>query len=368
MLKITVAAALVAGSNAFVPAARGRTATRASMSSPDYLSQIEDDETLKERAKEREKYLDGIVTESDAQGAASNMDAFVDFAEGFDGGDGQVGVVGDGSNAMETFDRSEVVSGDSSRNTVMMAKDLKQSASERLERSKLVADSKSTQILSFGAEGTGYAEELKAKGMSKMKDGEDQLKVRRQQLENWHQQQGLRSAQRQRLDDMDALTGGEAYAAKKRGGSRGYFDDLSGDKGIMNSNVDDDPLSGVMPSGSGSVISNFVKEGPKVPVAGDVVPGPPQFTTHHTVTSRSNLKIHVANPGMAFQDFTAAFTADSHPSFVVTPEVGTLERRNGDPTEFTVIYRPEAIGNHQATLVIKTKVRTWTHVITSTSQ
>uniref|UniRef100_A0A7S1TY38 Uncharacterized protein n=3 Tax=Phaeomonas parva TaxID=124430 RepID=A0A7S1TY38_9STRA len=269
---------------------------------------------------------------------------------------------------METFDRSEVVSGDSSRNTVMMAKDLKQSASERLERSKLVADSKSTQILSFGAEGTGYAEELKAKGMSKMKDGEDQLKVRRQQLENWHQQQGLRSAQRQRLDDMDALTGGEAYAAKKRGGSRGYFDDLSGDKGIMNSNVDDDPLSGVMPSGSGSVISNFVKEGPKVPVAGDVVPGPPQFTTHHTVTSRSNLKIHVANPGMAFQDFTAAFTADSHPSFVVTPEVGTLERRNGDPTEFTVIYRPEAIGNHQATLVIKTKVRTWTHVITSTSQ
>jgi hypothetical protein len=39
---------------------------------------------------------------------------FVDAEDGFDGGDGQVGVVGDGSNAMETFDNREVISASSS--------------------------------------------------------------------------------------------------------------------------------------------------------------------------------------------------------------------------------------------------------------
>ena len=33
---------------------------------------------------------------------------FVDATGGFDGGDGQVGVVGDGSNAMDTFDNRDV--------------------------------------------------------------------------------------------------------------------------------------------------------------------------------------------------------------------------------------------------------------------
>lgn len=33
---------------------------------------------------------------------------FVDAEGGFDGGDGQVGVVGDGSNAMDSFDERDV--------------------------------------------------------------------------------------------------------------------------------------------------------------------------------------------------------------------------------------------------------------------
>ena len=38
----------------------------------------------------------------------SDYTGFVDAEDGFDGGDGQVGVVGDGSNAMEQFDNREV--------------------------------------------------------------------------------------------------------------------------------------------------------------------------------------------------------------------------------------------------------------------
>lgn len=45
------------------------------------------------------------------------MQNFKDAEGGFDGGDGQVGVVGDGSNAMESFDNREV--GDGERNDIV---------------------------------------------------------------------------------------------------------------------------------------------------------------------------------------------------------------------------------------------------------
>jgi len=296
------------------------------------------------------------------------MDGYVDFGEGFDGGDGQVGVVGDGGNAMQTFDTSEVVTGQNTQSAkVIMAKDMKKTAEERLEQSRLVKDSRSTQILSFGAAGTGYAENLKEKGMSKVdKYGEDKLHVRRQQLENWHTQQGLRSAQRQRLNEMDELEGGSNFAHQRQGGSRGYFDDLSGDESVM-TRKNDDPFADIMPSGSGSVLSNFKKEGPSLPAEG-LQPGPAMWTTEHTVVAGSTYKIMVENPTMAFQDFVCGFTADSSPSFTVTPQSGTLERRNTHKaTEITVIYKPGEIGLHKATLVIKSKARTWTHVLNGTT-
>ena len=45
----------------------------------------------------------------------SDYTGFVDAQDGFDGGDGRVGVVGDGSNAMETFDNREVISASGSQ-------------------------------------------------------------------------------------------------------------------------------------------------------------------------------------------------------------------------------------------------------------
>lgn len=44
---------------------------------------------------------------------------------------------------------------------------------------------------------------------------------------------------------------------------------------------------------------------------------------------------------MGFEDYYAAFTSDSHPSFSVRPEAGRMDRRGGEPTELTVNCRPQ---------------------------
>ena len=43
---------------------------------------------------------------------------------------------------------------------------------------------------------------------------------------------------------------------------------------------------------------------------------------------------------MGFEDYYAAFTADSHPSFSVSPCAGRMDRRGGEPTELVISCKP----------------------------
>ena len=47
---------------------------------------------------------------------------------------------------------------------------------------------------------------------------------------------------------------------------------------------------------------------------------------------------------MGFEDYYAAFSADSHPSFSVQPAVGRMDRRGGEPTMLDVICTPNGVG------------------------
>eukprot|EP00322_Chrysochromulina_rotalis_P012281 CAMPEP_0115859078 /NCGR_PEP_ID=MMETSP0287-20121206/16428_1 /TAXON_ID=412157 /ORGANISM="Chrysochromulina rotalis, Strain UIO044" /LENGTH=253 /DNA_ID=CAMNT_0003313363 /DNA_START=32 /DNA_END=793 /DNA_ORIENTATION=+ len=58
-------------------------------------------------------------------------------------------------------------------------------------------------------------------------------------------------------------------------------------------------------------------------------------------TEEGKLKVEVNPVCMTFEDYYCGFTPDSHPSFSVTPDKGTLERRNGPPTELTVTCNPK---------------------------
>lgn len=58
-------------------------------------------------------------------------------------------------------------------------------------------------------------------------------------------------------------------------------------------------------------------------------------------TETKNLNIDVKPVCMTFEDFYCGFTADSHPAFSVSPSKGTMERRNGAPTQITVHCNPQ---------------------------
>lgn len=57
-------------------------------------------------------------------------------------------------------------------------------------------------------------------------------------------------------------------------------------------------------------------------------------------TDDAELIIAVKPVCMTFEDYYCGFTADSHPSFSVSPDKGVMERRNGPPTELKVVCNP----------------------------
>jgi hypothetical protein len=99
---------------------------------------------------------------------------FVDFNE-FDGGDGQMGVAGDGDSKLDKFDMTQL------------------------------AKSKTMSAKNAWGSNTGYAETLRAKGVETS---------RAQQLENWHNQQEVlqkRKQQRFMTDDFDNVNEDENW-------------------------------------------------------------------------------------------------------------------------------------------------------------
>mmetsp|Transcript_6809 Transcript_6809/g.13288 ORF Transcript_6809/g.13288 Transcript_6809/m.13288 type:complete len:92 (-) Transcript_6809:318-593(-) len=65
------------------------------------------------------------------------------------------------------------------------------------------------------------------------------------------------------------------------------------------------------------------------------------------------LVIDVAPVCMTFEDYFAGFSADSHPSFAVSPAIGRMDRRGGEVTTLTVSCNPQGqAGSFSGGLVI----------------
>merc|ERR1719331_2579158 len=98
------------------------------------------------------------IGEADSNYGPTNYEGFID-ADGFDGGDGQVGVVGDGKNHMEEFD--------------MSAEDSRGLKGGRKLNQMGGRESKLNAKNAWGTT-TGYAEELAKRGMVEIDEyGED---------------------------------------------------------------------------------------------------------------------------------------------------------------------------------------------------
>mmetsp|Transcript_12150 Transcript_12150/g.18264 ORF Transcript_12150/g.18264 Transcript_12150/m.18264 type:complete len:308 (-) Transcript_12150:183-1106(-) len=223
--------------------------------------------------------------------------SYVEFNE-FDGGDGQMGVAGDGSVGLEKF-------GDDVQATVVGARD-------NTSRSRSAKNAWGTS--------TGYADQLRDKGVET---------ARAQQLENWANQREVyhktRESERMAATDTVADHEEDWRMLSKYGAER-----------VTDTNYDE-AFGAVVPGGElvGTIEMKSVM--------------------NRAETSTISLK----NPYMGYADFRAAVTADTPPDFSVTPSEGSLSK---DPVEIIVKFRPNAPVVHAiGYLVIETEdfKKTW---------
>lgn len=314
-----------------------------------YLSELEDDDKKAEREAaeggekpyekyEREQY--GVPQKGALQ--PENYDSFIDD-DGFDGGDGQVGVVGSEDNAMETFDMSQAVGTSNARGRVF-------------DNAIGGTESKMTQKNVFGRS-TGYAEELaENEDMVDVDEyGEDRLSARRQQYENWRNQRELKGNQIMELEDMAGVTG-QKY--DPRSGSSSYFE-------ALNAGTNQDTKEWNMIGGKDA--TTFSTEAAVGLSKGDIT-AVIEMTANFPKPAFG--EIMVENDVMTFEDFKVGFSPDSDVGdFQITPLAGELARRGGDPTRLAVVFLPQAPGDGTTKhlfVIVETEESKWTYEIRGT--
>lgn len=220
----------------------------------------------------------------DRYGAGSFKD-FVDFDE-FDGGDGQMGVAGDGQKGLE-----------------------------KMGGGPSFATSKFRSAKNAWGSSTGYADELRQKGVETS---------RAQQLENWANQREVHAKNLQTkymADEYDKVTqaGEEDWRTlAKFGVERNQDFDLNEKMGAVTvGNVD------------GTIQLSSQLNKPAI----------------HEMS--------VLNDYMGFADFRAVFTPETDSSWTVEPTEGSLSSRT--PVDFIVRFRPQNPGVSEGYLVIETE-------------
>lgn len=224
-----------------------------------------------------------------------SWDDYVEFNE-FDGGDGQMGVAGDGSTGL---DKSEFQTG---------------------EITNSVASSRARSAKNAWGSDTGYADDLRKKGVDT---------ARAQQLENWNSQQEIknkRDAQKYMTEQFDSVqsTAEEDWRKlSKFGIERNTDTDLNEEFGAV--------------SAEGVNLEGTIELSAR--------PG----------TMTGGIGYHefsLSNPYMGFSDFRASFTPETSASWSVDPMEGSLQKQ---PTQFQVKFRPEGPGVFEGFLVVETE-------------
>jgi len=225
-----------------------------------------------------------------------NWDQFVDFNE-FDGGDGQMGVAGDGSKGLEKIGSDVTPS---------------------------LAKSKMMSAKNAWGSSTGYADQL-------MSQNPTMDVARAQQLENWHnQQEVLRQAKA--MKEMTETFDQVAYQEDENWRMLSKF-------GVQrNQDFDLNEAFGA------------VQAGPAI--EGEIV-----ITSR--INQNSACEIQVKNDYMGFADFRASFTPETSSEWSVDPREGSLTNR--EPTTFIIKFRPNNPGTTEGYLVIETEdmKKTW---------
>lgn len=226
-----------------------------------------------------------------------NLADFVEFNE-FDGGDGQMGVAGDGTTGL---DKSDFQTGE-------------------IAKAPTWDRSRERSAKNAWGTSTGYAEELVDKGVDV---------ARAQQLENWAAQQTIKKEkdhQKFMTESFDTVENEEEdwRALSKFGIERNTDTNLNEEFGAVSiEGADMQPTTIELSARPGTMTGGI--------------------GVH---------ELNIKNPYMGFSDFRASFTADTQPGWSVDPQEGALSK---EATMFQIKFRPEGPGVFEGYLVLETE-------------
>lgn len=263
-MKLTVAFLYLTGAQAFLVTSPNNVVRRSSLWG--YLDDLsnelyapDDNPDIKGTSREATRLEQDKVSNA----GVGDWGSYVEFDE-FDGGDGQMGVAGDGNKGLEKF------GDDVSPQLVNLQKSKQMSAK-----------------VAWGTN-TGYAEDLRAQGMETS---------RAQQLENWANQQEVlkrRQAQRAMTEEFDEVNHDEDWRTlAKFGVERNQEFDLNEEFGA-------------------------VTAGPQVDGVIEVAA---------LLNQNAVYEFGIKNEYMGFADFRASFTPETGPEWVISPSEGSLSSR-----------------------------------------
>jgi hypothetical protein len=132
---------------------------------------------------------------------------------------------------------------------------------------------------------------------------------------------------------------------------------MMGSQAMLNSEHDGPQLPGLENVGADAIMMGGIEQSSEIPAGMEFIPSSvpdgEYLINVAASSSGSEMAVSVKSPCMTFEDFFAAFSTDSHPSFSVTPQAGRMDRRSGEPTEFKVKCEPNgASGDLTGRLVI----------------
>lgn len=123
-----------------------------------------------------------------------------------------------------------------------------------------------------------------------------------------------------------------------------YTSGMMGSQALLGDRGGGPDLPGMENLGEDALVMGGIDEASEIPADMEFIPSSvPDGEFEIQVASSSAGAMHplfVQPVCMGFEDFYAAFTKDSHPSFSVTPQFGRMDRRGGEATEFTITCNP----------------------------
>lgn len=136
-----------------------------------------------------------------------------------------------------------------------------------------------------------------------------------------------------------------------------FSEGMGGSQGFGGGGERGPALPGMENLGADAVLMGGIEENSEIPDGMEfVMSSVPDAEVAMDVASNSKgaeLLLSVKPVCMGFEDYFAAFTGDSHPSFSVSPCAGRMDRRGGEPTELEVRCNPQGrAGTFTGNLVI----------------